>query len=225
MSSSDARCYDARYVDTTSIISSNITEDDLPGHGRVLGNVYSSLGRRLERLLSSLAERYDTGPNAVARRIRKTEGKRRWSDACTRKELERQREDIKRLVRYAKYAKRCRLPFIEAVCVDQRGRSKAESTRKQALEGILDCAWEGEYVLNLLKEAKITEVLQEQEAYIWDYCDVSLQTTSHMAYTCMQDGRALSLLKRYEADVNDLGIMEFIRYDISSVPRHMSLRS
>lgn len=86
----------------------------------------------------------------------------------------------------------------------------------QALEGVLDCARESDYVLELLKGAKIIEVLKGQEAYIWDYCGPSLQATSRMAYACFHDRRLLSLLRCYQED-GDHYITEFIRYDVNSI--------
>lgn len=114
MSASEIHYYDPRYVDTTSIISSNITEDDLPGPGRVLSNIYSNLGRRLEQLLSSFAERRGSGPSVVAHRISWNEFRRTFSlfGPYTRKDLERQRKDVKRLVRYVRCAKRYHSSFI-----------------------------------------------------------------------------------------------------------------
>ncbi|KAH8112580.1 hypothetical protein DFH11DRAFT_1605600 [Phellopilus nigrolimitatus] len=49
--------------------SSSRTASNLPGAGRVLGNLISSLGRILERLFSRFAEGMGMGPRAVARKI------------------------------------------------------------------------------------------------------------------------------------------------------------
>lgn len=118
MRSFDTRYYYPNDVDIVSIVSSNMTEDDRPGPGRILGNVYSSLGRQLESLLNSFAERRGLGPEAVAHRVR-----RREEDLFNRRRLERpptnytkeeavqQRKDVKKLVRYAKCADK-RLSFI-----------------------------------------------------------------------------------------------------------------
>lgn len=94
--------------DWISIISSNMTEDNLPGPGRILGNVYASLGRRSVGILNSLANLAGLGPHAVELRVRKRdefvtnfallEERRRYA----KKETGRQREDIKKLVRYAR---------------------------------------------------------------------------------------------------------------------------
>lgn len=113
---------------------------------------------------------------------------------------------------------------IEAVYPDQPDRSGTESTRKQALEVVIDFAWESDYVLDLLKKAKITETLQDQEAYVWDYCSPSLQVTSHMVYASVQDGKVFSLLKRYKEDPNDRALMDFIRYESNSVSRPIALK-
>ncbi|EJC99313.1 uncharacterized protein FOMMEDRAFT_31373 [Fomitiporia mediterranea MF3/22] len=53
-------------------ISSTITASDLPGAGRILGNLYSFLGKRLEETLNRLAERCGYGPRAIEDRILRT---------------------------------------------------------------------------------------------------------------------------------------------------------
>ncbi|EJC99807.1 uncharacterized protein FOMMEDRAFT_31069 [Fomitiporia mediterranea MF3/22] len=56
---------------TLSVISitSTATASDLPGAGRTLGNLYSYFGKRLETLLSRLAERHGYGPTAIEKRV------------------------------------------------------------------------------------------------------------------------------------------------------------
>lgn len=78
--------------DSESSISSGATMSDLPGAGRLLGNLYSYLGRRLENAIGMTAERMGYGPRVVAERIRRRtslirtyEKGLRHYEACTRR--------------------------------------------------------------------------------------------------------------------------------------------
>lgn len=114
MPSFDTRRYYPRDIDLTSITSSNITADNLPGPGRILGNIYRNLGKRLEGYLNSFAESRGSGPRAVALRIRERDSPRelrfrhilhKLPVTYTRDSEEaEQRKDIKKLVQYAKCA-------------------------------------------------------------------------------------------------------------------------
>ena len=57
-------------ITNTSALSTNYTMSNLPGAGRVLGNLYSIAGRRLERTVGSFAHRAGIGPNATYEKIR-----------------------------------------------------------------------------------------------------------------------------------------------------------
>lgn len=92
---------------------------------------------------------------------------------------------------------------------DQLYRSKSESIRKQALDGITHCAW-NDYTRELLMEANAADVLKLQEAYIYDFCSESVQIASRMALTCIQEGRLFGLVKRFELS-KDATVMDFIR--------------
>ena len=54
-----------------SAAGSDETADNLPGHGRLLGNLYSFIGEALETKLGWTAERMGFGPRAVAKNIRR----------------------------------------------------------------------------------------------------------------------------------------------------------
>lgn len=54
-----------------SIASSNETADDLPGPGRLLGNLYVSTGKRFENGLGMVAVRMGHGPHVLALKIQK----------------------------------------------------------------------------------------------------------------------------------------------------------
>ena len=60
-------------ADIVSIQSSNDTADNLPGPGRLLGKVYNEVGKRLESLLNSIAEKRRLGPSNIAQRIKDRE--------------------------------------------------------------------------------------------------------------------------------------------------------
>lgn len=52
-----------------STYSTNATAPNLPGTGRVLGNLYESSGKRLERALGDIARKAGFGPEAVYEKI------------------------------------------------------------------------------------------------------------------------------------------------------------
>lgn len=63
--------HNTRTSDSVSIFShsTNSTASNLLGTGRVLGNVYSVIGRHLERTLGDIAHRVGFGPEAVYEKI------------------------------------------------------------------------------------------------------------------------------------------------------------
>lgn len=98
-------------IDIVEVVSSDATESDLVGLGRILGTYYSSLGRRLELILSRIAERNGRGPRAIATRIggRVLRGAQRARESndygkvvYTEEDIVSQRDDLRRLVRFAK---------------------------------------------------------------------------------------------------------------------------
>ena len=56
---------DAQSAFSSSLYSTNYTMSNLVGPGRVLGNLYSSLGRRLERYIGASAHKAGYGPSAT----------------------------------------------------------------------------------------------------------------------------------------------------------------
>lgn len=56
---------DADVYELCSIASSNETADNLPGPGRLLGNLYDSAGRRLEGGLGRVAVQMGHGPRPI----------------------------------------------------------------------------------------------------------------------------------------------------------------
>ena len=59
------------YYYECSIASTNETADNLPGHGRLLGNLYVSLGRHLEYGIGTIAGKMGFGPKAIASKIKR----------------------------------------------------------------------------------------------------------------------------------------------------------
>lgn len=79
-----------------SLPSSNETASNLPGPGRMLGNFYGFLGRRLGIGMSRAAERMGYGPRVVAMRIQRT-----WESPAL--DLARRRKLKKNCIRLARY--------------------------------------------------------------------------------------------------------------------------
>ena len=63
--STDDGFSDAQSASSSSLYSTNYTMSNLVGPGRVLGNLYSSLGRRLERSIGVSAHKAGYGPSAT----------------------------------------------------------------------------------------------------------------------------------------------------------------
>ena len=80
--------------------SRNETESDLPGPGRLLGKVFSSVGRLLERSLSSVAEQKGYGPKAIALEIRDKEILRADNERVEKQDLPKQSRNCAKLIRY-----------------------------------------------------------------------------------------------------------------------------
>ena len=95
-------------VAVVSVESSNVTESDLPGLGRTLGNVYNRLGKQLESAFNQFANWKGLGPGAIALRVEKRSQKillRQLESKAsyTAREGANQRKDLRKLVRYTKY--------------------------------------------------------------------------------------------------------------------------
>lgn len=64
--------FDDRYIfqddrDDLSASTTNVTQSDLPGAGRTLGNLYGNLGTKLETVLISLANKIGKKPTSAHR--------------------------------------------------------------------------------------------------------------------------------------------------------------
>lgn len=77
--------------------SSTATESDRPGTGRIIGNLYSFVGKRIEKRLSTISVRLGYGPRATAVRIRRILQSTVISKRCQIRKLER---ESKRLTGY-----------------------------------------------------------------------------------------------------------------------------
>ena len=84
-----------------SATDTNETADNLPGHGRLLGNLYSIVGRKLEAKLGHAADKMGLGPRTTARKIRRIviedEEGYIWNN-----NLKKAERKCKQLVRYVK---------------------------------------------------------------------------------------------------------------------------
>lgn len=101
--------------------------------------------------------------------------------------------------------------------------SRTESTRKLALESIIDCARQGDFVLSVFKEAGAADALKRQEAYIYDFCSESVQVASRMALNCVQERGPSTIVKQQTSYHRDAALMEVIRCDDSPIHRDLTL--
>lgn len=122
--------------------SSDETESNLPGPGRLLGNAYEHFGRKLESFANRVAARYVRGPNDVALRIKKRASLVKqhnyvlydpdnrqlyrqydWKDEAV------QRKDLKRLNRYTKFVVLLCLArtFVDCMQVTNRVNMRAST--------------------------------------------------------------------------------------------------
>ena len=92
--------HDHEFAEICSIASSsNETEDDLPGLGRTLGNIYSFLGNRLETALATIAVRTGHGPGATFMEIKRIDSDKLLPEYVRCRKI---RMMYSRLARYAK---------------------------------------------------------------------------------------------------------------------------
>ena len=110
MAAPSSRRYLPSDVEVLSLASTNVTASDLPGPGRILGNVFSYLGRKVELAIESLAVSRGYGPENVVSRIRERDYAYRERDwphhnytrNYTDDDTQKQTKDLKRLLRYAR---------------------------------------------------------------------------------------------------------------------------
>ncbi|KAH8113633.1 hypothetical protein DFH11DRAFT_1510213, partial [Phellopilus nigrolimitatus] len=162
-----------------SSISTNATADDLPGPGRLLGNLYMFFGRRLEAAASRFAEKRGYGPDASRKRLVTMCYER--PDLYLRPimpiqgtvEFKRSQREVERLLEYVK--------------------SKYVSNQELALEAIVDLAIHDHVRQTLieLNAAKVFGLVALQAEA--ENCD-QLLSPSHKALICLVD-----------VDINDMG--------------------
>lgn len=75
----------------------NETADNLPGHGRQLGNFYACVGGKLEYRVGRVAQRMGLGPQTVASKIRKIQ-----NDDFIRHRRRKLEKNCRQLARYVK---------------------------------------------------------------------------------------------------------------------------
>ncbi|KAH8113661.1 hypothetical protein DFH11DRAFT_1773528 [Phellopilus nigrolimitatus] len=88
-----------------SSISTDATADDLPGPGRLLGNLFMFLGRRLEAAVNRFAEKRGYGPVASRKRLVKMSYDKfncRITPVQGTVEFKRSQKEVKRLLKYVK---------------------------------------------------------------------------------------------------------------------------
>lgn len=217
------------HVDTSSVISPNDTRSDIPGAGRTLGRLYGKLGTNLEIASNYLVNKKEMGPIAAARRIRRRERERidsqsRPNQEYTSDEAMRQRKDTKKLISYARYISISSV-YLVIHFNNPLHRSKTESTRKQALDSIVDLSLGcDDLLIEILRASNAPQVLIQQEAYIWDFCDVSTRISSRLALTCVREDKLRKFAQSYQHNRLDGSAPEyfnllkaFIQYVCSSI--------
>ncbi|KAI5116346.1 hypothetical protein M0805_005821 [Coniferiporia weirii] len=167
--------------------SSNGTVDNLPGAGRILGNVYSFTGRRLEKQLGSIAERLGYGPRATAFRIQ-----RRRKAIDTYPELPPLPRSFK--TESKKIEKDCRrlLKYV---------RSNVASTKKQALDHITELSIDDSYIRSLFKVMGAVNAIEplQRDPALWIYYGSSLQNSSRKALVSLVDVEINTLAQKVVA--------------------------
>ena len=79
---------------------------------------------------------------------------------------------------------------------------------------------ESVFLLETLKILKASEIIQNQEAYLWDYCSESLVLTSRTTLACLQEKKFFKLLLDY--DRNEKAIEDFLQFVHVSFLAHTS---
>lgn len=85
--------------------STNLTADDLPGPGRLLGNLYVALGTPLERRIGQLADKLGYGPRATAIKIKKrrhlsTSSSSTYASSGNAEDVKDLKKSLKRMLKY-----------------------------------------------------------------------------------------------------------------------------
>lgn len=60
-------------------------------------------------------------------------------------------------------------------------------------------------------------MIQNQERYVWDYCDPSLRLSSRMALSCLSNDASYAVAQKYgksEHDYDETLLMNFIQYEL-----------
>lgn len=193
--------------------SANETASDNPGPGRLLGKIYATLGRWLEGVLCSAARSMGRGPVPTATRIHKLSRNLDYQapNVVTVKKL---RKDCRTLVKYTRYCS-----YFACLCSYLiESSSRAESTRKQALDKITRLSFESKKCLTFLKSVGAAQVIKDQELYVWDYCDTSLRLSSRIALSCLSNDDAYTVARQYCGLVCGMGedktpLTTYMRYD------------
>ncbi|KAH8116577.1 hypothetical protein DFH11DRAFT_1219467 [Phellopilus nigrolimitatus] len=164
-------------------VSTNATDDNLPGAGRTLGLLYSFAGQHLEMQLGRLAERLGRGPRATALRIQKNSG-----IVTSTSVLSPPLSMVK--FRTKKIEKDCKL-LLKYV------GSNALSTRGQALDRIIDLSLDDDYVRDLLKFMGAAHLIElaHKELFVRSDYDVSLLSRSRKALVSVTDDMLMQELR------------------------------
>ncbi|KLO08842.1 hypothetical protein SCHPADRAFT_1000667 [Schizopora paradoxa] len=162
-------------ADSISTISSNATASNLPGAGRVVGNVFETLGRRLESIINRVATDRGLGPLAVAQDIRKlrrhdeTTFVQRYTAPSRQLSKQEAKALKKRCEKLLKYAK-----------------AKQLDTQLVALEEVTALTIEDPIVKAILKDCRVDSLRP-------NYREVVLESASDRALSTIRETQTHSL--------------------------------
>ncbi|KAI5120939.1 hypothetical protein M0805_001644 [Coniferiporia weirii] len=165
-------------------VSTNATADNLPGPGRIIGNIYGSLGRLLEIQAGRIAETLGRGPHVTAIRIqrrREVIASASLSKLPTIKaENERLEKDCKRMLKYA--------------------TSQVPLTSRQALDHITNFAVSDQHVRGLFNSMDATRIIGRihKHSAVWFDSDGLLLNSSRKALVSLADTEIHGLARKLE---------------------------
>ncbi|THH08607.1 hypothetical protein EW145_g2577 [Phellinidium pouzarii] len=151
-----------------SIASSNETTDDQPGAGRTLGMFYSFIGSSIERNLGALADRLGHSPDGTVSRIQKQRLIVASKGVPSNYGWKRKHQVIQELINDRNLDIDSIPPYflrgldysrLLPSSKKKKDQSNVESTKKQALDYIVDLSISDEYIRELLLDKAAVNIL------------------------------------------------------------------
>lgn len=76
----------------------------------------------------------------------------------------------------------------------------------------MSLAVEHDQLLHLLKSIDAARTIRQQEPFIWDYCDASLQIDSRLTVRCIEEQKLIRLARTYYEGKEEKGfLLDFAR--------------